>query len=148
MALHASEHGLDGAADGVAEFMVQACQTFIKNIVTAMLTRKGGYRVRDGKLLHKFGIPVPDPFVRNTNSLGRDGDGLRDVGFVPASRVPYENVEHENAFEYCCSKRRRTDGKLTVQLLYDTLKENPEVVGLHSIQSVNLLKLGMILDDE
>lgn len=148
VALHAWENGLDGAEDGVAEFMVQACQTFLKNIITAMVARKSGYRIRDGKLLHKFGVPVPDPFVRNTNNLRGDGDYPRDEGFVPASRVPYENVEHENAFDYSCSKRRRTDGKLTVELLYDTLKENPEIVGLHSIQSVNLLKLGMFLDDE
>lgn len=148
VALHAWENGLDGAEDGVAEFMVHACQTFIKNIVTAMVTRKSGYRIRNGKLQHKFGIPVPDPFVRNTNNLRRNGDHTRDEGFVPVSRVPYESVEHENAFEYSCSKRRRTDGKLTVELLYETLKENPEIVGLHSIQSVNLLKLGMILDDE
>lgn len=128
-------------------------QNFVKNIITAMLSRKEGYQVRDGKMQHRFGFPVPDPFLRNTQhivdetqetkvELANDADS-----FVPAYRQSLENAEQQTAFAYFCGKRKRSDGRLTLQLLYDTLREDPNIVGLHSIHSVNLAKIGMMLKD-
>jgi len=153
IAVHAWENGLEGAEDGVTDIIVQACQTFVRNIITAMISRKQGYKVRDGKFQYGFGIPVPDPFIRNTNHIIDYTQECKvevsndDDSFVPANRPSLENAEQQAAFAYSCGKRKHSDGKLTLSLLYDTLREDPNIIGLHSVHSVNLLKTGLMLEE-
>lgn len=123
-------------------------QVFIKNIITAMISRKEGYRIRERKLQYAFGLPVPDPFIRNRNNIIEYPQDPEDESYIPPSKVPVDAAEHQAAFLYSCGKRRVTDGKLTLRLLYDTLKENPRIVGLDSVHSVNLLKVSLLIDEE
>lgn len=150
--LHVKENKLEGAEEGVTDLMVHACQVFMKNIITAMITRKEGYKVRDKKMQCGFGIPVPDPFIRNSNNISDEAPETSKApntsNFVPNPRAPLETAEHEAIFAYSCRKRKRSDNKLTVQLLYDTLREDPTIVGLHSIHSVNLFKASLLLDED
>ncbi|KAG5898593.1 hypothetical protein JTB14_016604 [Gonioctena quinquepunctata] len=154
VAITAWENGTEGADDGVTELMVHACQVFVKNIITAMITRKKGYKVRDGKLQYGFNLPVPDPFIRNFNNIIDDTMESKvevangDDTFRPKCKLSLENVEQQVAFSYSCAKRTAYDNTLTVRLLYDTIRENPKILGLHTIQSVNLFKLGSILDED
>ncbi|KAI4458765.1 transcriptional adapter 1 [Holotrichia oblita] len=153
IAIHAWENGLEGADDNVAEYLVYACQIFVKNIITAMISRKEGYKIRDSKFQHSFGLPVPDPFIRNTNNIIDNTQepkvevGENDDSFVPAYRNTLEVTEQQVAFSYACGKKKYSDGKLTVKLLYDTLRENKNIVGLHSVHSLNLLKMGLYVQD-
>ncbi|KAI4458759.1 endo-alpha-12-mannosidase [Holotrichia oblita] len=153
IAIHAWENGLEGADDNVAEYLVYACQIFVKNIITAMISRKEGYKIRDSKFQHSFGLPVPDPFIRNTNNIIDNTQepkvevGKNDDSFVPAYRNTLEVTEQQVAFSYACGKKKYSDGKLTVKLLYDTLRENKNIVGLHSVHSLNLLKMGLYVQD-
>lgn len=149
--LHLWENKLEGAEEGVADLMVHACQVFVKNIITAMITRKEGYKVRDRKLQCGFGIPVPNPFIRNSNNLletAGSSNATNVSNFVPVPQASLETAEHEAIFAYSCRKRKRSDNKLTVQLLYDTLREDPTIVGLHSIHSENLLKASLYLNEQ
>ncbi|XP_022904842.1 transcriptional adapter 1-like [Onthophagus taurus] len=153
ISIHAWENGLEGADENVAEYLVQACQVFVKNIITAMITRKEGYKIRDGKFQHTFGVPVPDPFARNSNNIIDSNQSTKidvvndDDSFIPIPRNSVEHAEQEAAFSYSCSNKSRSDNKLTVKLLYDTLKDNGNIVGLHSIHSLNLLRIGMYVND-
>ena len=38
----------------------------LKNIITAVLSRRHGYKVRDGRFRHGMGTEVPPPHLRNT----------------------------------------------------------------------------------
>lgn len=110
-----------------------------------MITRKEGYKVKDGKFQYAFGLPVPDPFTQSSRNVvdGYTVDGEQ----LPPSLVPYEKAESDTVFAYSCAKSKRSDGRLTVRLLYDTLSERPDLLGLHSIHAVSLLKLGLQLDE-
>ncbi|KAF5280611.1 hypothetical protein FQA39_LY05259 [Lamprigera yunnana] len=147
------ESGLEGAEDGITEVMVHACQVFVKNIITAMISRKQSYRIRGNKFQYGFGLPVPDPYVRNTNHIIDHNQESKvevasdDDSFVPATRPSLEIAEQQAAFSYSCGPKKSSDGKLTPQLLYDTLSANPSIIGFHSIHSVNLFKLGLTLED-
>lgn len=152
IAIHAWENGLDGADENVADVLVQACQMFVKNILSAMVTRKEGYKTRD-RFQYAVGLPVADPLLRNTNNIIDQTQELKtelcieDDSFIPAIKNSIENAEQETAFAYSCSKRKRSDGKLTVKLLYDTLRSNPGVVGLFTMNNINLLKIGLDMED-
>lgn len=152
IALACWENDLDKANDNVADFMVHVCQVFIKNIITAMISRKKGYKIRDGKLQYGFNQPIPDPFLRNYSNLIDETQqckvAIDDDLLKPKCKVSLEKVEQQTAFAYACAKRRKYDNTLTVRLLYDTLKNNPKLLGMHSIQSTSLFKLGLHLESE
>ncbi|RZC40302.1 SAGA-Tad1 domain containing protein [Asbolus verrucosus] len=147
------ENGLDGADDNVTEVIVHACQVFVRNIITAMISRLKGYRIREGKFQYGFNLPVPDPFIRNYHNVIDETQESKievvdhDDTFIPRSKPSLENVEQQAAFMYSCAKRKRSDNVLTVKLLYETLKENPHILGLHELHSVNVFKLGLQIED-
>lgn len=113
-----------------------------------MVSRKEGYRIRDGKLQHNFGFPVPDPFIRNSNNILECPQDPHDENYIPPSKIPVDTAEHQAAFLYSCGRKSGSDGKLSLKLLYDTLRENPRIVGLDSVHSTNLLKISLLLDEE
>ncbi|XP_044259682.1 transcriptional adapter 1-like [Tribolium madens] len=147
------ENGLDGAEETVTELIVHACQVFVKNILTAMISRMKGYKVRDGKFQYGFNLPIPDPFIRNFhNVIDETQESKTEVldkedTFIPRSKPSLEVAEQQAAFAYSCAKKRKCDKTLTVKLLYETLKENPQILGLHEMQSVNLFKLSLQVDE-
>ncbi|KAK4883100.1 hypothetical protein RN001_006419 [Aquatica leii] len=153
IAVQAWESGLEGAEEGVTEIIVQACQAFVKNIISAMVSRKQGYKIRDGKFQYGFGLPVPDPCIRNTHHIIDHSQECKveiaadDDSFVPANRPSLESAEQQAAFSFSCGQRKYSDGKLTLQLLYDTIREDPSIIGFHSVNNVNLFKLGLSLED-
>lgn len=113
-----------------------------------MVSRKVGYKIRDGKLQYAFGLPVPDPFIRNSSKMRENTLDPEDKNYIPPSKIPVDAADHQAAFLYSCGKKHNSDGKLTLRLLYDTLKDNPRVVGFDSIYSVNLFKVSLLLDEE
>lgn len=113
-----------------------------------MVSRKEGYKIREGKLQYGFGLPVPNPFIRNSTKIKQMSQDPEDERYIPPSRIPVDTAEHQAAFLYSCGQKRVSDGRLNLRLLYDTLRENPGVVGLDSIHSVNLFKVSLLLDEE
>ncbi|GLV41763.1 transcriptional Adaptor 1-2 [Carabus blaptoides fortunei] len=65
----AIDHSLDGAEEAVTNIIVVAAQTFLKNIITAMLSRTAGYKIRENNFQHAIGVPVASPWLRNTTNI-------------------------------------------------------------------------------
>lgn len=147
------ENGLDGADDSVTDVIVHACQILVKNILTAMISRVKGYKVRDRKFQYGFNFPIPDPFLRNFHNVidGMQKNKTKVVDkedtLIPRCKPSLEIAEQQAAFAYSCTKRKRNYKVLTVELLYDTLKENPDILKLHELHSVNLFKLNVQKDE-
>lgn len=149
IALAAWENGLQGAEGNVTDLMVTCCQTFVRNILTALISRKKGFKVRDGMFQYGFNQPIPDPFLRNYNNIVDDSDEPRidvpddDDSFVPRQKPSLERVEQQLAFSYASSRKRKMNDTLSVQLLHDTLRENPKLLGFGASSQVHLLKLDL-----
>ncbi|CAH1282120.1 unnamed protein product [Diabrotica balteata] len=154
VAIVAWENGMKGASDKVTDLMVHACQVFVKNIITAMISRKKGYKIRDNKLQFGFNFPIPDPFIRNSNNIFDDTLECKvevvedEPMFKPKCKLSLESAEQKTAFAYSCAKKPCLDNSLTVKLLYDTIRNNPNILGLHSISSINTFKLSLQTYDE
>lgn len=151
VAISCWQNNLSKANDNVAELMVHACQVFIKNIITAMITKKKGYKIRDGKLQYGFNQLIPDPFLRNFSNIIDDTQKCKvevenDI-LKPKCKVSLEKIEQQTAFSYACAKRRKVNNTLTVKLLYETLRDNPKLLGQHSIHSMSLFNLGLHLEN-
>lgn len=150
IALFCWDNGLNKAGDNVADLMVNACQIFIKNIIMAMISKKKGFRIRDKKFQYGFNQPVPDPFLRNyshfTDETQLPKVEIEDDVLKPKCKLSLEKMEQQIAFAYSSSKRRKSDNSLNVKLLYETIKDCPRLLGIHSIHSVGLFKLGLHLE--
>ncbi|KAL3276670.1 hypothetical protein HHI36_012040 [Cryptolaemus montrouzieri] len=150
--LTAWENNLQGADANVTDLIVNSCQNFVKNILTAMISRKKGYKIRDGKFQYGFNQPIPDPFLRNYSNIIDDTADSRvivpedDDSFVPRPKPSLERIEQQEVFAYSSTKRRKTDNTLSVQLLHDTLKENPKLLGSDATHRLHLLRLNLQLD--
>ena len=69
--LAAWENNMDGAEESTAHIIIAATQIFLKNILTAIVTRRKGFSVRDDSFIYKIGEPVPSSWKRNTNFVSR-----------------------------------------------------------------------------
>nr|CAH7748614.1 unnamed protein product [Callosobruchus chinensis] len=155
IAVAAWTNGMEGADQGCTELIVHACQVFIKNIITAMVSKKKGYKIRERKLQYGFNQPIPDPFLRNSNSLedySQENKVEVEEGcdyFKPMCKLSLEKSEQQMAFAYTCSRgKTSSDNLLTTKLLYSTIRDNPRLLGSHSMESTALFKLGLHIDDE
>lgn len=151
IAVTAWENGMDGADNGVTELIVHACQTFLRNIITAMVTKSKSYKVRDGRFQYGFNMPVPNPYIRNYNNI-TDESMESKVKFeedilLPKCKMSLERAEQEVAYAFAATKNIKTGITLNTKLLYETIRTTPDLLGLHSIQSTNLLKLSLLCGD-
>ncbi|KAF7267773.1 hypothetical protein GWI33_019010 [Rhynchophorus ferrugineus] len=148
--ISAWENGMKEAETGVSDFIAHACKSFLKNIITAMITKAKGYKIRENKFQYNFNMPIPDPYIRNyKNVVEEPTDSSMDIDLESTTlqnKISLEQAEQEVA--YSSSKRIKTGVTLSKKLLYETIRDNPGLLGLHSIQSVNLLKLGLIYDED
>nr|CAI5867659.1 unnamed protein product [Callosobruchus analis] len=142
IAVAAWANGMEGADQACTELMVHACQ-------------KKGYKIRERKLQYGFNQPIPDPFLRNYNSLedySQENKVEVEEGcdyFKPMCKLSLEKSEQQMAFAYTCSwGKTSSDNLLTTKLFYSTIRDNPKLLGSHSIQSIALFKLGLHIDDE
>lgn len=82
-------------------------QAFLKNIITAMITKAKGYKIRDNKFQYNFNMPIPDPYLRNyKNVVEEPFDYAMDVDLestASQNKISLKQTEQEVA--YSSSKR-------------------------------------------
>lgn len=147
------QNGLDGAEENVTDVITHACQAFVKNIIAAMVSKLKGYKIRDNKFQYGFNLSIPDPFLRNYGNVLDETQKSKSVvvddedTFIPKNKPSLDVAEQQAAFAYSCAKRKRSKNALTVTLLYDVLRENPEILSSHRPFNLNLFKLGLQIDE-
>ncbi|XP_066247235.1 transcriptional adapter 1-like [Euwallacea similis] len=145
------ECGMDGAQSGVTPILAQACQTFLKNIITAMISKAKGFKMRDKKFQYGFNTPIPDAYIRNSNNMlddSIDGGNVDEERLQPKCPSSLERTEWDRAFAYAASKKIRNSVTLDTKLLYATVRDNPKLFGLHGMHSVQVLKMSLHGDND
>ncbi|XP_050298943.1 transcriptional adapter 1-like [Anthonomus grandis grandis] len=141
------ECGMEKAEDEVTQIVSHACKDFLKNIITAMVTKAKGYKIRDGKFQYGFNMPIPDPFLRNSNNIEdetlQSNITINENGILPKAKTSLERTMSNRAFAYAASKNVKTGVTLSTKLLYATIRDNPTLLGQHGIHSVQTLKLSL-----
>ncbi|KYQ50484.1 Transcriptional adapter 1 [Trachymyrmex zeteki] len=145
--LAAWENNMDGAEENTAHIVIAATQIFLKNILTAIFTRRKGYAVRDGTFIYNIGEPVPSSWKRNSMYINSHNFGPTEVidtyGQIPASKSSFEEAEQTTAFSYACSTqitRLPLKPVSTADLQY-ALKIYKNLVSNHTIYATNMERL-------
>ncbi|CAH0717324.1 unnamed protein product, partial [Brenthis ino] len=144
--LAAWELGLEGADDEAADIIVVAVQNFLKNIISAVLAQRKGYKTRNQRFMYDIGGDMPNMWLRNTNKLydpqseGRINLDDSVDGLGPRCPPTIDEVEQSAVFEIACSapSTQQTDDRLTIDELYSTLLTHKNVIACHSVYAVNM----------
>lgn len=104
--LAAWDAGLEGVEDDAADIMVVATQTFLKNVLTAIIARRQGYK-KKRSFIYDFGADMPNMWLRNAAKVNDPLGGSHvEIGeeFEMAPRCPptIDEVEHSAALEMAC----------------------------------------------
>lgn len=106
--LAAWELGLEGADDDAADIIVVAVQNFLKNIISAIISQRKGYKMKGKNFMYDVGGDMPNMWLRNSTKLydpqseGRVNvdDGVDALG--PRCPPTIDEMEHSAAFEIAC----------------------------------------------
>lgn len=146
--LAAWENNMDGAEESTAHIVIAATQIFLKNILTAIFTRRKGYAVRDGSFIYNIGEPVPSSWKRNSTHILRSSDYnateiIDPYGQVPMIKPNIEEAEQATAFAYACSPQTIPPSLKPVNTadLQHTLKMYKNLVSNHTIYATNMERL-------
>ncbi|EFN87464.1 transcriptional adapter 1 [Harpegnathos saltator] len=145
--LAAWENNMDGAEDNTAHIVIAATQIFLKNILTAIFTRRKGYATRDGSFIYNIGEPVPSSWKKNSMYLHPLHCGPTEVlephGHVPALKPTIEEAEQATAFAHACSTQIPSPPLKPVSTadLRHTLKIYKNLVSNHTIYATNMERL-------
>lgn len=147
--LAAWENNMDGAEENTAHIIIAAMQIFLKNILTAVLTRRKGYSVKEGSFIHNIGEPVPSSWKRNTAYIAHMSDHSTPTNIVdPEGQVPtikqnVEEAEQATAFALACSTQitSPTPSPVSIADLRQTLQIYKNLVSNHTIYATNMERL-------
>ncbi|XP_068627827.1 transcriptional adapter 1-like [Battus philenor] len=152
--LSAWELGLEGADDEAADLIVVAVQNFLKNVISAVISQRKGYKTRNTHFMYDLGGDVPNIWLRNTSKLydpqNEGRVGLDDSTDALGPRCPptIDEVEQSTALEIACSitNAEPNDEKLTIDEFYHTLLTHKNVIACHSVYAVNMERLAIMLN--
>ncbi|XP_014220053.1 transcriptional adapter 1 [Copidosoma floridanum] len=147
--LAAWENNMDGAEDSTAHIIIAATHIFLKNILTAMMTRRKGFQVRDGSFIYNIGEPVPSSWKRNTSVLHQEAKFANPtmvvdpVGQMPKMKMSIEEAEQATAFALGCAEQRLEPPlpPLGIVDLQKTLRKHKNLVKNHMIYATNCERL-------
>ncbi|XP_046415911.1 transcriptional adapter 1-like [Neodiprion virginianus] len=147
--LAAWENNMDGAEENTAQIIIAATQVFLKNILTAVITRRKGFSVREGSFIHNIGEPVPSSWTRNTSYITNTSNFsmatniVEPEGQVPAMKQTLEEAEQANAFALACSTQTTspTPDPVNVANLQQALKIHKNLINNHTIYATNMERL-------
>jgi len=157
--VNAWEEGIENTEDQAVSLTMVAVQHLLKNIITALLVSRNPYR-RRLEAKHSIGCPVPNPWLRSTQSHRKLHDIsctaatettlLNEAGLAPASRPDVDKAEAEAVYNAALGIQKKPASKEPFSLfdMLKVLKADPTVIPNHSVRSLNLERIIMRLNHE
>ncbi|GBP23748.1 Transcriptional adapter 1 [Eumeta japonica] len=152
--LAAWELGLEGAEDEAADLIVVAVQNFLKNILSAVISQRKGYKRRGKNFIYDLGCEVPNMWLRNSaNVYDPQSDGrvtVDDGADALGPRCPptIDEMEQATAMEIACSVPdvEPNEDRITIDEVYNTLLINKNIIASHSVYAINMERIAAMLD--
>ncbi|XP_021937324.1 transcriptional adapter 1 isoform X4 [Zootermopsis nevadensis] len=146
MILSAWEVGLDGAEEHAAELLVVGVQHFLKNVLTAILGRRKGYKVREDHFLYAMGSAVPNPWLCNTMNIIDDvavslSTNINEAGRMksPVHNLSLDEIEQKAAYEIACGDVASiAQYPVNAYQVLEALQVHRNVIPSHTVYSVNI----------
>ncbi|KAA0200942.1 hypothetical protein HAZT_HAZT005247 [Hyalella azteca] len=149
--LAAWDHGLHAATEGVVLLLHHATKQVLQSVLTAVLKKRHGYKVREGRFVHSLGTSPPNPWLRSAASASdwtADSVGipLKGVGesigerplLIPTAEAAQQNGAHLMSY---APAQPPPLGPINCFELYHTLKGWPSLLPCHTVYSLCMERL-------
>lgn len=147
--LAAWDHGITQVGDNVANILQEATQQCLKNILMATVSRRRGYRMREGRFIHSLGTTPPNPWLRNTASLNDwtneslglpmgEGGELGDRPIWPTVDSADQNAAH---LASCALPVENPLPPINCFDLFEALQVQKSVLPCHSVYALGLERI-------
>lgn len=93
------------ADETAVDLVVTAVQTLLKNILTAVITKRKHCRITgDCKYLYDVGLPLKDPFLRNSITRNKIDDEPLELDKEISSVSLVRRINDESVFLSACEE--------------------------------------------
>lgn len=142
------EVGLSNVDEACAEMIGQAVQVLLKNILTAILMKRKGYKTTgSGTFAYDFGAPIKDIFTRNTVTRSKIDDSPIELDKeITSMNMPRRVSDATVVLASCEEPYHRPHKRISTLDLYLTLHDR-SVIPSHSIHSINMERISNLLDN-
>ena len=154
MIVTAWEERLEGVEDSAVEIIVKAVENQLRTMVMALVMKRRGYRLKDGRFPHAVGAPAPNPWLLNSqNRIFSSADQTAEVSdilpdsedpdpIVPVGKPTVEEAEQKAIFELACSndltEAERNRRPISLFDLMRLMQERKSIIPCHSVYAKNL----------
>ncbi|GCB61149.1 transcriptional adapter 1 isoform X1 [Scyliorhinus torazame] len=149
MIVTAYECELDNVSEDAVTAVVHAVENHLKDILTAVISRRRSYRLRDGHFKYAFGSSInPQPYLKNSiiayNNIIDCPTGMPfTVGLNPGSHLSPDDVEQQAALLLACSGEDMLASLPPVNMydLLGALQVHREVIPAHTVYALNIERI-------
>ena len=143
------EEGLEGVDDPAVELLVSAVQHQLRQIITAMITLRNGYKLRD-KIPYAIGSVVPDPWLLNSQRRLRPRGADVDVAeateddLVPVGKPLISQSQQRAMLEVACGSlttaadKAYTRRPISLFDLLEAMQKNKALIPSHTVYALNI----------
>ncbi|KAK7095189.1 hypothetical protein V1264_006634 [Littorina saxatilis] len=136
------EMGLQDVQDSVVRLVVHALEIQVKKILSAVMQKRSGYKVREGRMRFSMGCQVKNPYLRQTaithdTSLNSEATTITNSGYHTPSLKPSVDVAEQAAAHEIALADRPPVYRPPISMfdLLETLQLNRSVIPSHSVYS-------------
>ncbi|KAM9790041.1 transcriptional adapter 1 [Neosynchiropus ocellatus] len=148
MMVTAFEMGLDNITDDAVSTMQHAVEHHLKDVLTAVITRRKSYRLRDGRFPYAFGSDVtPQPYLKNSLAAYHSlTECPPPSASLPAGQLPQispDEAEQKAVYLLACSANTIRAPLPPVSLfdLLEALQVNHRVMPSHTVYALNMERI-------
>ncbi|XP_062919847.1 transcriptional adapter 1 isoform X2 [Mobula hypostoma] len=150
MIVTAYECGLDNVSEDAVSAVVHALENHLKDILTAVISRRRSYRLRDGHFKYAFGSSInPQPYLKNSiiaynNIIDCPPPGMPQIaGQSSGPHISSDDVEQQAALLLACSGEDMLATLPPVNMydLLEALQVHREVIPAHTVYALNIERI-------
>ncbi|KAM9500921.1 transcriptional adapter 1 isoform 2-T2 [Clarias gariepinus] len=148
MMVTAFEMGLDNVTEDAVSTIVCALEVHLKDLITAVVSRRKAYRLRDGHFRYAFGNDVaPQPYLKNSlaayHTLTEYPPPSASLQAALPPQVSPDDAEQQAAFLLACSGTSAPAPLPPISLfdLLEALQVHRSVMPSHTVYALNVERI-------
>ncbi|XP_018608832.1 transcriptional adapter 1 isoform X1 [Scleropages formosus] len=141
MMVIAFELGLDNVAEDAVSMLSYAVEVHLKDVLTAVISRRKAYRLRDGHFPYSFGNDItPQPYLKNSMGAYYSISESASLPVGPPPQISPDEVEQQAALLLACSGDRLPAPLPPISMadLLEALQVHRNVVPSHTVYALNV----------
>lgn len=148
MMVTAFEMGLDNVAEDAVSTVVCALEVHLKDLITAVVSRRKAYRLRDGHFQYAFGCNVtPQPYLKNSlaayHTVTEYPPPSASLPAAPPPQVSPDDAEQQAAFLLACSGSSAPAPLPPISMydLLEALQVHRSAMPSHTVYALNVERI-------